>query len=343
MDSPRFLKSPGTRDAIACAIALAYITVIAAIAHGTGAFYILFPELGALAFETITRPYGRWASAPIHLATTPFLTALVGTVITRMMPYEFASILLTVGSALVIIIATGSPIVPAISAGLLPLVVGITSWGYPGGILLASLLLVGLVLGWQTFLARMAVNGDDRLAAAVRAENRRPSLSMLPWVAVLFAFITVQYGLVLITGMRFVMFPPIIVICTELLSDPDCPWTDGMTRMPLLLFVAAFGGLVAIRWIGTGPGGAFVAMAWGIGALRVFGLHLPPGLAVALLPMVMRSPTFNYPFAALLGTSVLILWATAYRRWIPGSVLIRRLTALSERRLTTVSAGARRP
>src|SRR5277367_6199221 len=208
MDSPRFLKSPATRDTTACTIALAYITVIAAIAYGTGAFYILFPELGSLSFETITRPHGRWASAPIHLATTPFLTALVGTVITRMMPYEFASVLLTVGSALAIITLTGSPIVPAISAGLLPLVVGITSWGYPGGILLASLLLVGLLLGWQTILARAAVGEDDRPTALVRAEHRRPSLSMLPWVAALFGFITVQYGLVLLTSMRFVMFPP---------------------------------------------------------------------------------------------------------------------------------------
>jgi CBS-domain-containing membrane protein len=111
-----------------------------------------------------------------------------------------------------------------------------------------------------------------------------------------------------------------------------------MARMPLLLFVAAAGGFAAIHWIGTGPGGAFVAMAWGIGALRIFGLHLPPGLAVALLPMVMRSPTLNYPFAVILGTSILVLWATAYRRWIPGSVLIRKLTAVSERRVTTVSA-----
>src|SRR5713101_5529086 len=81
-------------------IALAYIGTIAAVASATGAFYVLFPELAALSYDVIGRPRGHWASAPFLLAITPVLTGTIGTIVTRSLPYGFASVLLTVGSAI---------------------------------------------------------------------------------------------------------------------------------------------------------------------------------------------------------------------------------------------------
>ena len=52
-------------------IALAYIAIIAEIACATGAIYVLFPELGALSHDVMTRPRGTWANAPLLLAITP--------------------------------------------------------------------------------------------------------------------------------------------------------------------------------------------------------------------------------------------------------------------------------
>ena len=45
-------------------IALVYIAIIAEIACATGAVYVLFPELGALSHDVMTRPRGTWANAP---------------------------------------------------------------------------------------------------------------------------------------------------------------------------------------------------------------------------------------------------------------------------------------
>src|ERR1700687_3175968 len=84
-------------------IALVYIAVIAEIAYATGAFYVLFPELGALSHDVFTRPRGTWASAPLMLAITPVLTGVIGIVFTRSLPYGYLSVLLTVGSAITMV------------------------------------------------------------------------------------------------------------------------------------------------------------------------------------------------------------------------------------------------
>src|SRR5215469_7970084 len=74
-------------------IALIYIAAIAEIAYITGAFYIMFPELGALSHDVFTRPRGTWASAPLLLALTPVLTGAIGIFVTRALPYGYVSVL----------------------------------------------------------------------------------------------------------------------------------------------------------------------------------------------------------------------------------------------------------
>ncbi len=73
----------------ACIIAVAYISIIAAVAGLTGAYYIMFPELGALAYDVLTRPRGRWASAPMYLAITPAITGVIGILVCRHLAYGF--------------------------------------------------------------------------------------------------------------------------------------------------------------------------------------------------------------------------------------------------------------
>jgi hypothetical protein len=49
-------------------------------------------------------------------------------------------------------------------------------------------------------------------------------------------------------------------------------------------------------------------MAWGMAALQLTRVHVPPALAVALLPMVMDTPTVWYPISVGVGTLALTLW-----------------------------------
>jgi hypothetical protein len=296
-------------------LALAYIAIIAAIADLTGAFYVLFPELGALAYDVLTRPRGRWCSAPLHLATTPALTGAMGIAITRTLPYGLPAILANVAAALVAMLWVGSPIGPSISAGLLPLVLDVQSWWYPPGVLLAGILLAGISLVWRPFLLDrgylgLPIDGDDESTPVVEPRA-------LQWIPALFAFVAVATGLVYLTGNRFILFPPLVVIAYEMMRHPArCPWARRALRLPIVCFLAAAGGLLFHGLVGVNPLCAALSMAWGIVVVRALDAHVPPALAVALLPMVMTAPTVAYPVAVAFGTALLLAWFAVYRRLV---------------------------
>jgi len=87
-----------------------------------------------------------------------------------------------------------------------------------------------------------------------------------------------------------------------------CPWAKRPLLLPLACFMTSAGGLVSWRLLGQEPAAAACAMAWGILVLRIFDLHVPPALAVALLPFVMASPTVAYPLSVGIGTLSMTLW-----------------------------------
>jgi hypothetical protein len=291
-------------------IGLIYIAIIAGIASATGVFYLMFPELGALSHDVFTRPRGTWARAPVLLVITPLLTAVIGIFFTRLLPYGYISVLLTVGSAVMMMIALDSPIAPAISAGLLPLVLGVKSWWYPPAIMLGTILLALLSIPWKRIAGPRLATAADLLDNAIEA----PPVGRY-WILALMTFVAAAVSVVKLTGLRFVLFPPLVVIGFEMMGHPDiCPWAKRPMLLPVACFLTATGGLLFWRWLGVGPLTAGLSMGWGILVLRAFDLHMPPALAVALLPLVMDSPTIAYPFAVGIGTLLMTLWFLLYQR-----------------------------
>jgi hypothetical protein len=292
------------------AIALVYIAVIASIASTTGAFYVLFPELGALSHDVFTRPRGTWAKAPFLLAITPPLAGAIGIAITRALPYGMLSMLTVVCSSMLLIFALKSPIAPSISAGLLPLVLGVKSWWYPPAILFGTALLAALSIVWRRYWERdhYATKRADRTEDALELSPHHYA-DLLPLVA----FVAVATAAVELTNLRFILFPPLVVIGFEMFGHPDiCPWAARLMILPVACFLTAVAGLILLKLVGGNPLTAALAMAAGIAVLRVLDLHVPPGLAVALLPMVMDRPTYAYPFSVGIGTLSMTLW---FRGW----------------------------
>jgi hypothetical protein len=293
-------------------IALLYIAVIAEIAYATGAFYIMFPELGALSHDVFTRPRGTWANAPLLLALTPVLTGAIGIFFTRALPYGYLSVVLTVLGAVAVLLVLKSPIAPAISAGLLPLVLGVKSWWYPPGILLGTALLAALSIPWKS-----AAITRNWLAPLGSTEAVDEAMERLPasryWLIALMGFVVAATFFVKLTGLRFILFPPLVVIGFEMFGHPAiCPWAKKPLHLPAACFVTAAGGLLFCKLLGAGPASAACAMAWGIVTLRLFDLHVPPALAVALLPQVIDSPAIAYPFSVGAGTLMMSLWFLLY-------------------------------
>jgi len=308
---------------LADAMALLYIGVIASVASLTGAFYVMFPELGALSWDVMEHPRGRWASSPLMLALTPALTGILGTMVTRTLPYGEIAVLITVTGCVAIIVALRSPVAPAISAGLLPLVLGVTSWWYPPGILFGCVLLAAISIPWRRYSEAHDPGGDEP-ADSISAPAPEPPASsagisrVLPaalWP--LLAFVAFAVIVVKLTGLRFILFPPLVVILYEMLSHRErCPWVARPIGLPIACFLTAAGGYFFRAHIALDPLAAMLSMAWGIGVLRLFDIHIPPALAVALLPMVMDRVTVEYPVAVGVGTTMASVWFKVFERWI---------------------------
>ena len=305
-------------------IALVYIAFIAWVAGATGAFYILFPELGALSHDVFTRPRGAWARAPLMIAITPPLTGAIGIVITRSLPYGFASVLLNVIGGIATILGLGSPVAPAISAGLLPLVLGVTSWGYPLGILFGTALLAILSEAWKRITAGREIALEEETPEEVVHEVAAPVRGRYAKIGALLLFVALAVVAVELTGLRFILFPPLVVIGFEMFVHPDeCPWAHRPLMLPVACVLAATAGFLFWRFLGVTPLAAAMSMGAGIIVFRALDLHVPPALAVALLPMVMSHPDWRYPLSVGMGTLMLTLWFLGFERMtVPGAAAV---------------------
>ena len=289
---------------VAEAIALLYIAGIAATATFTGFLYLLFPELAALSQDVLTRPRGKWASQPLRLLATPVLTAILGTLVTQHLPYHVLSVLLIVGLSLLVMRLLRSAIAPAISAGVLPLVLGVKSWMYPLAILFGVAVLVGLLIAWRK--GGVLPRECPRHAAGDIDDVLESQPGGRLWLAVLLVFVTGTGLAAQVTGLRFILFPPLIVMAYEMLGHPETyPWVKRPLSLPVVCFLTALGGFVATRLLGTGPLAAACSMACGVVALRIFDVHMPPALAIGLIPLVMDAPDIKYPLSVAVGTIVL--------------------------------------
>jgi hypothetical protein len=285
-----------------------FIGAIALAARLTGFDLLMFPELGALSNDIIRRPHGTWASAPAMLVLTPLVTAIAGVWIANHMAFGALSVMLDVVIALGVIEAIRSPIAPAISAGLLPLVLGVHSWWYPPAITIgtASLAVIG-IMQRRHHPQAPAPTIRDKVDDVMEKAASHP-LWLLP-------FLLVIAGLALLAqhdGWRLLLFPPIVVIGFEMFAHPlVCPWAVRAWHLPLACALSALAGVAAVGLLGPGFG-AVASMMIGLLILRVLDLHAPPVLAIGLLPTIMDHP--GYSFVALVLASTVML-TLAFRLW----------------------------
>jgi hypothetical protein len=286
-----------------------YMGVIAWIAAATHVHAILFPELGALAHDVIKRPHGTWARAPGMLVLTPLLTGLAGTILVRNMGSGIVPILLSSAAAMLIIRVLRSPIAPAISAGVLPVSLHITSWSYPASLLVGLVLLAVISLIWRHIVPPAQAQTASDVADDMTEETPH-SYAWLPFFVV---FLIGTAILAEVTGWRLILFPPLIVIGFEMFAHADvCPWARKPLVLPVACSLSALIGVALATAFGDAPLAVIASMVCGILILRVFDLHVPPALAVGLLPFVI--PAVDYRFAASVAMGTLSL-TTLFLVW----------------------------
>jgi hypothetical protein len=268
---------------------------IAGAASAAGVTLLLFPELAALSYDVFLRPRGTWARAPWMLALSPAVTAVLGVLVTRYLPYSAASIAICIVGAFIILKLMRSPIVPAISACFLALSLGEKSWLYPLSILLGTGALAVLSSTYRRFFDKQAAHAAP--SAADRIDDEMPFFA---------AFLGATYLLSMATGMRMVFFPPLVVIAFEMFAHADvCPWAQRPVLLPAVCTLAAAAGVAALATFGPGMASTVLAMLFGVVMLRVTRLHAIPALAIALLPQVITRADWHFPLAVGIGSTFL--------------------------------------
>ncbi|MDE3072354.1 MAG: HPP family protein [Pseudomonadota bacterium] len=290
-----------------------YMGLIALIARLTGVEFVLFPELGALSHDILKRPQGTWARSPVMLVATPVATALVGTLITRHLAYGAFPVLLDIAASVLMIFVSRSPIAPAISAGLLPLTMGYRSWWYPPSIVLGTGLLAIVSVVVRRRAARLPVPPD---AVRDRVDDTMEVAPFyLGWVSPFLVLLVLLAGIAQWTGMRFVLFPPLVVIAFEMFAHPAvCPWARRAWHLPLACTASAALGVLLVALFGAGIAGTMLSMLGSVLILRALDLHAPPALAVGLLPMIIPHPDYRFVLAVLTGTVMLVGVFACWRR-----------------------------
>jgi HPP family len=300
---------------IAEALAVVFVALIAIAANASHLKLLLFPPLAALAHEVFTRPRGRWARQPLRLIITPVLTATIGLVVTRYSHFGAFQVLLITVLSVAVIRLLKSAIGPAFSAGVLPLVLGERHWLYPMAILIGLVGLTVVLLVWRRWCFR-----KDSPSEPLRETSIDGVLESNPhdrtWLFHLMAFVFVVASIGQFTGLRFILFPPLVVMAYEVLGRPELPgWVKRPVLFPLYCFLTGAVGLLSLQVLGVGAISVGVTVAISIPFLRLFQVHMPPALAIALLPYVLREPNWWYPVSVLMGTAILSLWFVVRTRF----------------------------
>ncbi len=252
-----------------------YLGGLSFLAMLTGIPYFLFPELAALHYDVLSRPEGAWAKRIEQVVVSPTLAALIGWSAGRLLGYApWVAVLAALG-AMLLLLAFRSPVIPAISAGVLPVVLRVQSIWYVPAILLGTGL---MALSFLRLRQRLVAGGDG-------AEEPTGKRRLIGYPATL---LFVLLGAWLAPDLATIFPPPLAVMAFELFTRPHAGWGKRPTAFFGCLVLVATLGFLAGRLVPFAPLAVVLVLAVGILLLRRLDYHLAPALAVGVLPILVQ-------------------------------------------------------
>lgn len=279
---------------------------------------ILFPEIAALALGFWIMETPPWRGTRFAAWASPTLAALTGVLLQR---YVSAPPLMLIGAAFVLVVLQlklfRSTVFPSISAAILAIITHTTSWLYPLSVgALMAIICLGRFSLEALALKEASEEPPDRLDHQDAGDS---VIHEITYWGKLLAGALIITTVALRYHYLFMIAPPLIVAFVEW-SRPDQSLRKKPVRTLLLLFLAAFSGVLWLHLVGS----VFHGPLWifsGLSLLSVFGLYrmlkvsFPPAAALALLPVLVPAADFwLYPLHVFMGGTLFFLMGICFFR-----------------------------
>ncbi|NLC70134.1 MAG: hypothetical protein GX751_02110 [Desulfuromonadaceae bacterium] len=288
-------------------IALSLVVLMTWIAEYLGESEIIFPEILALAVGGWVAEKRPWKTTRFNLWLAPTAAALFGVILMRYTRLP-AWTMVTVSFAFVALLltATRSTLMPSISAAILPILIGTTSWIYPISVcLLTAAIALNSPLPERFF--RQVAPALPRNPPESAALGRE----LLFWGKLLIAVTLVTF-LALKYNVLFLVAPPLIVTFVEF-SHEGSPLRKYPVKVFLLLGLAAWAGMLCHSilslhlgwplWISSAFITTFLFICY-----ESMEMLFPPAAAISLLPTILPTAQLpHYPWQVMAGTVLLLL------------------------------------
>lgn len=242
-----------------------------------------------------------WLKRPWHIVVLPTVCAALSVSLNHSDLPTMARELLILWIVLVILTVTRSFLSPAISAGILPIVLNIHAWVFVYSVFVAT----GVI--WISVRQR-----------AVGA-NWPPERAFPPWrTNMVFAIVaTLWIAAAGIFGIRDAVLPPIMVFLYGSMRAQPKGW-GNVSREIAVLIVAALMSSWGVAVLHYPIEVAALSLTATILAMRALKTWVPPAGAVALLPLVLPiSPVSKFPILVAILTLIAAAMGFLSQRWSP--------------------------
>ena len=250
---------------------------------------LIFPEILALATGAWLAPRCPWKTGVWGIWFLPTVAACLGLALCRSALPTPLALSLAFLAVTLLLTAARSTLAPAISAAMLPLILGSTSWLYP---LSVCVLTAVVALGSGLF------GSGQTSPAPTRRDEFWFWLRLLPVVAL-------AAWLAIASAAPFVLAPPLVVLFSESARPQSRIRRESLRVLGLVVCTATSGALCRFAalsldlpdWYAAG-GATLAVFGWFWG----FRMALPPAAALALLPLLLApADLLWYPVQVSIG------------------------------------------
>ena len=262
---------------------------------------IIFPEITAIAIGALAAPKQSWNASRLRLLLTMTAAAAAGVgMVFIQLPYVL-KVPLAVMCAVMFVTVSKTEFLPAISACVLPVLLGTKSPVYIGSVVIMT----SLILLAQIILERCGIR-EKTVYTPVTPDKQLLMLRIKQTIAVSIICIIPT-----MTREIFFIAPPLIVTFFEM-SKPKSKLLEHISQMIMLIALGAVSGVLS-RFLLTEKLGvplaisAVISCAIMLMAVCSMKLYFPPCGAIATLPFIIpEGAMMRFPIEIMAGTLIFV-------------------------------------